>query len=169
MGRAILKSLVQFSVEGWGCVPSLLFTWGLVAQMVKGFPAMRETRVRFLDWEDPWRRKWQSTPALFPGKSHGRRSLIGYSPWGRKESDTTERLHFHFQTMVEVMKIMVTSFKTSHAGTATVSAPNPAVGQRRPTPLLDTPGHSWASLGQSLVGSLLLSPGSWCAQFVCAL
>ena len=45
----------------------------------------------------PWRRKWQSTPALLPGKSHGRRSLIGYSPWGRKESDTTEQLHFHFQ------------------------------------------------------------------------
>ena len=37
-----------------------------------------------------WRRKWQSTPALLPGKSHGRRSLIGYSPWGRKESDMTE-------------------------------------------------------------------------------
>ena len=43
----------------------------------------------------PWRRKWQSTPALSPGKSHGRRSLIGYSPWGRKELDMTERLHFH--------------------------------------------------------------------------
>ena len=44
----------------------------------------------------PWRRKWQSSPALLPGKSHGLRSLIGYSPRGRKESDTTERLHFHF-------------------------------------------------------------------------
>ena len=41
-------------------------------------------------------RKWHPTPALLPGKSHGRRSLIGYSPWGRKELDTTERLHFHF-------------------------------------------------------------------------
>ena len=41
----------------------------------------------------PWRRKWQSTPVLLPGKSHGQRSLVGYSPWGRKESDTTERLH----------------------------------------------------------------------------
>ena len=40
----------------------------------------------------PWRRKWQSTPALLPGKLHGWRSLIGYSPWGCKESDTTERL-----------------------------------------------------------------------------
>ena len=42
----------------------------------------------------PWRRKRQSTPVLLPGKSHGQRSLVGYSPWGRKESDTTERLHF---------------------------------------------------------------------------
>ena len=43
-----------------------------------------------------WRRKWQPTPVLLPGKPHGWRSLIGYSPWGRKESDMTERLHFHF-------------------------------------------------------------------------
>ena len=41
----------------------------------------------------PWRRKWQPTPVLLPGESHGGRSLVGYSPWGRKESDTTERLH----------------------------------------------------------------------------
>ena len=43
-----------------------------------------------------WRRQWQPTPVLLPGKSHGRRSLEGCSPWGRWESDTTERLHFHF-------------------------------------------------------------------------
>uniref|UniRef100_A0AC11EKW0 Uncharacterized protein n=1 Tax=Ovis aries TaxID=9940 RepID=A0AC11EKW0_SHEEP len=36
------------------------------------------------------------TPVLLPGKSHGQRSLVGYSPWGCKESDTTERLHFHY-------------------------------------------------------------------------
>ena len=42
------------------------------------------------------RRQWQPTPVLLPGKSHGRRSLVGCSPWGLKESDTTERLHFHF-------------------------------------------------------------------------
>ena len=42
----------------------------------------------------PWRRKWQPTPVLLPGKFHGQRSLVGYSPWGRKESDTTEQLHF---------------------------------------------------------------------------
>ena len=43
-----------------------------------------------------WRRQWQPTPVLSPGKSHGWRRLVGYSPWGREESDTTERLHFHF-------------------------------------------------------------------------
>ena len=42
------------------------------------------------------RRQWQPTPVLLPGKSHGRRSLVGCSPWGREESDTTERPHFHF-------------------------------------------------------------------------
>ena len=42
------------------------------------------------------RRQWQPTPVLLPGKSHGQRSLIGWSSWGREESDTTERLHFHF-------------------------------------------------------------------------
>ena len=42
------------------------------------------------------RKQWHPTPVLLPGKSHGRRSLVGCSPWGRKESDTTEQLHFHF-------------------------------------------------------------------------
>ena len=43
-----------------------------------------------------WRRQWHPTPVLLLGKSHGWRSLVGCSPWGHKESDTTERLHFHF-------------------------------------------------------------------------
>ena len=43
-----------------------------------------------------WRRKWQPTPVLLAGKSHEQRSLVGYSPWGHEESDTTEQLHFHF-------------------------------------------------------------------------
>ena len=68
----------------------------LVAQRVKRLPATWETRVLSLGWEDPWRRKWQPTPVLLPGKSHGRRSLVGYSPWGHKELDMTERLHFHY-------------------------------------------------------------------------
>ena len=43
-----------------------------------------------------WRRQWHPTPVLLPGKLHGRRSLVGCSPWGHEESDTTERLYVHF-------------------------------------------------------------------------
>ena len=87
--------------------------------MVKNLPSMRETWVQSLGWEGfpggisgkepicqrrrhkrrgfdpwvgkiPWRGKWLPTPVLFPGESHGQRSLKGYSPWGHKEKDTTE-------------------------------------------------------------------------------
>ena len=68
----------------------------MVAQMVKRCPQCRRPGFDSWVWKIPWKRKWQSTPALLPGKSHGQRTLIGYSPWGHKESDTTERLHFHF-------------------------------------------------------------------------
>ena len=91
-GRDMLnKSLIQFSVGGWCCVPSLLFTLG--------------------------------------------------------------------QTIVEVMKIMVTSLKRSQACTATASAPNFSAGHHLPTPSLETPGHPQAS---PLWGhcSFLLSPGA---------
>ena len=49
-------------------------------------------RPRFNPWvgKIPWRRKWQPTPVLLPGESHGWKSLVGYNPWGRKESDMTE-------------------------------------------------------------------------------
>ena len=43
-----------------------------------------------------WIRQWHPTPVLLPGKSHGQRSLVGCSPWGLEELDTTERFHFHF-------------------------------------------------------------------------
>ena len=56
-----------------------------MGQLVKNLPAMQEQR-----------RQWQPTPVLLPGKPHVRRSLVGCSPCGRKESDTAERLHFHF-------------------------------------------------------------------------
>ena len=62
---------------------------------VKNLPAMQETRVQSLGQEDPWRREWPPTPVFLPGEVHGQRSLAGYSPWGHKESDTTERLSLH--------------------------------------------------------------------------
>ena len=49
------------------------------------------------------RRQWQPTPVLLPGKSHGWRSLVGYSPWHREESDTTEQPHFHFHALDKEM------------------------------------------------------------------
>ena len=66
------------------------------------------------------------------------------------------------QTMVKIMKIIVTSFKRSWACTAALSASDPAAGHCWPTPPLETPGHSEAILGQSLVRSLFLSSGSGC-------
>ena len=79
----------------------------LVAQTVKNLPAMQETWVWFLDQEDPRRRK--STPVFLPREFHGQRSLAGYSPWGRKESDTTERLiHTHTHTHAMHVSILKT-------------------------------------------------------------
>ena len=68
------------------------FRASLVAQRVKNLPAMRETQVWSLGQEYPLEKEMQSTPVFSPGKSHGQRSLMGYSLWGLKESDTTEQL-----------------------------------------------------------------------------
>ena len=58
-----------------------------------------------------WRRKWQSTPVLLPGKSHGERNLVGYSPWGCKELDTTEQLHFLSFTFVSLTSLVAQMVK----------------------------------------------------------
>ena len=72
--------------------------------------------------------------------------------------------------MVCVMVEMATFFKRIYARSIVSSAPDPTAGHCQPWPPLEPPGHSQASLAQSLVGSLLLSPGSYCIQgFVCAL
>ena len=56
-------------------------------------------QVQFWVQKIPWRREWLLTPVSLPGESHGQRSLVGYSPRGRKESDMTERLHFSKELM----------------------------------------------------------------------
>ena len=92
-----------------------------MVQRLKHLPGMLETWVQFLGREDPlekemathssilawripWReepgRKWQPTPVFLLGESHGGRILVGYSPWGHKESDTTERLHFYVEELL---------------------------------------------------------------------
>ena len=52
-----------------------------------------EAQVQPLGGEDPGKRAWQPAPVFLPGESHGQRSLVGYSPWGHKELDSTEREH----------------------------------------------------------------------------
>ena len=84
-------------VHGMAIATTLKSGASLAAQMVKRPPAMWETQVRSWVGRIPWRRKWQPTPVFLPGESHGQRTLIGYSPWGCKESDMTERLHFHLK------------------------------------------------------------------------
>ena len=75
-------------------------------------------RPRFNPWvgKTPWRRKWQPTPVLLPGKFHGCRNLIGYSPWGHKESDMTEQLHFHFSYCICVSLHAIFIGKCINAG-----------------------------------------------------
>ena len=58
--------------------------------MVKNLPAMQDTEVRSLGWEDLLEVEMATTLVFLPGESHGHRSLVGYCLWGCKESDTTE-------------------------------------------------------------------------------
>ena len=64
----------------------------LAAQKVRNLSAMQETWFDPWVWKIPWRRKWLPTPVFLPGEFQGRGNLAGYSPWGHKESDTTEPL-----------------------------------------------------------------------------
>ena len=76
------------------------YKWAsFVAHMVKRLPAKQENP-GFNPWvrKIPWRRKWQPIPGFLRGKFPGLRILVDYSPWGRKELDTTEQLHCHFLT-----------------------------------------------------------------------
>ena len=100
--------------QGSGCLWTGVCLWvashmrGLVCSKIwlcRGFPGgsvVRNTSVNVgdardmiwsLGWEDPWRRKWQPTPVFWSGESHGQRSLVGYSPWGRRELDTAQLLN----------------------------------------------------------------------------
>ena len=76
----------------------------LVAQMVKILPAVQETWVQSLGWEDSLRRERPPTPVFLPGEFHGQRSLVGYSPWGCKALDMPEQrvhiLHAQFATTI---------------------------------------------------------------------
>ena len=94
----------------------------LMAKMAKNLLAMLESQVQsrpgFDPWAGkmPWSRKWQLTPIFLPGEFHGQRSLVGYSPWGRNESDATERLiHSHRANPLTLAGLLATSsLPTTH-------------------------------------------------------
>ena len=71
--------------------------------MLKHLPTMQETRVQSLGRKIIWRRKWQPTPVLLPGKSHEWKRVVGYRTWGRKQSDTTD--NFTFTSIIFLMKL----------------------------------------------------------------
>ena len=90
--------------HGEGIGYPLQYSWAsLVAKLVKNPPAMRET----CPWvgKIPWRKERLPTPVFWPGEFHGQRRLVGYSPWGLKESDTTGPLSFSFSCLI--MKIFL--------------------------------------------------------------
>ena len=73
---------------------------------IKNLPLMQEMQVQSLGREDPLEKEMQPTPVLLPGKSHGQRSPVVYSPWGGKESDTTKRRHFLIAQLVKNLPAM---------------------------------------------------------------
>ena len=86
----------QFPPQGY-CLAALTTFWLIYLSLgllwwLRGLSVCLQcARPGFDPWvgKIPWRRKWQPTPVFLPGESHGWRNLVGYSPWGRKESDTT--------------------------------------------------------------------------------
>ena len=67
---------------------------GLVDQIVKILPAMQEIRVQSMTQEDPLEKEMSTTPVFLLGEFHGKRTLVGYSPWGCKESDMPKQLTY---------------------------------------------------------------------------
>ena len=89
----LLETVGHFHrTENWGCIDR--YYLGLPRWLSGNESTCQCKRPRFSPWvgKIPWRRKWQPIIVFLPGKSYGQKSLVDYSPWGRKESDTTEWL-----------------------------------------------------------------------------
>ena len=113
-------------------------------------------RCKFDPWvgKAPWRRKWQPAPVFLAGESHGQRSLEGYSPWGRKDSDTTEATSTHTEMSLKLKKERHRSYKALLAvwgGAQPGVSPAPGATQRpAPGPDRDEAGRAGPSLRAEL-------------------
>ena len=121
LGKPLLDTQCRVLVKAWAKVPQ----WNIeTPNLYLFYPTNQRLRCYYLGlswWQrqericlqcrgprfDPWvgkiswRREWLPTLVFLPGKSHGQRSLVGYSPWGRKESDMTEQLHINKHTHIK--------------------------------------------------------------------
>ena len=182
------KSLIQFSVEGQGCVPFLLFDLrpnygggdeddGDLFQKVPCTHCCTQCPrpcSRTLQTHTSTRASW-TLRGMCGSVSCGGHCSFLLGPGVYKVLFVPSKSLFPQSSVSSggsMVGLMATSFKRAYAipRSAAPRAPAPAVGHCRPMPLLETLRHSQASLGQSLMGSLLLFPGSWFAQgSVCAL
>ena len=110
-------------------------------------------------WLQPWnlkvlaswkrRRRWHPTTVLLPGKPHGWRNLVGYSPWGRKESDMTEWLHFHFPALEKEM--------ATHSSVLAWRIPGTGKPAGLPSMGLHRVGHDWSELAAAASGRKVIT------------
>ena len=80
--------------------------WGGASVKESACQSKKHKKCGFNPWVRKilWKRKWQSTPVFLPGKSHGQRNLVGYSPWGLKESDMTDHIQMHTEKHESIKK-----------------------------------------------------------------
>ena len=111
MALPLKRHLMEITVKGHGSeyfLQPLRRNWGFpggISGKEAAGQCRRYNRCGFYPWigKIPWRTEWHSAPVLLPGKSHGQRSLVGYNPWGLKESDRTEWLSAHTEEAVKVL------------------------------------------------------------------
>ena len=89
-----IYTMEHYSALKRNAFESVLMKWMSLQPIIQSEVSQKEESKYHTLTHTSWRRQWHPTPVLLPGKSHGQRSLVGYSPWGRQELDTTERLHF---------------------------------------------------------------------------
>ena len=99
------------------------------------------------------RRQWHPTPVLLPGKSYGWRSLVGCSPWGREESDTTERLHFHFHALEKEM--------APHSSVCAWRIPGTVEPGRLQSMGSHRVGHDWSDLAVGVINPAVEKAAWW--------